>query len=58
MGAGGAVLPCGARDGRRAVVPDSGAGREQDGARGMRCGHEARELRPDVGVGPNVRALA
>ena len=41
-----------------AVVPDSGAGWEQDEARGMQCGHGVSELCLDVGLGLDVRALA
>jgi hypothetical protein len=41
-----------------AAVLEFGTVWERDRARGMRSGHEARELRPDACLGPDVRTLA
>jgi hypothetical protein len=46
----GVVPPCGRGMG---AVPDPGAGRwERDKVHEMRCGHRARELRPETDLGP------
>jgi hypothetical protein len=39
----------------RAMVLDVDTGWERDGACGMRCVTEAREVRPDAGLGLDVR---
>jgi hypothetical protein len=39
---------CGCLRPADARVPNAGTGREQDGAREMRCGHGARDLRSDT----------